>query len=428
MATEVIMPKNGMAMEEGKLIRWLKEVGDTVEKDDALIEIETDKITMEEPAAASGILLAKWAEEGETIPVLQTIGWIGAKGEAIPEKPAAAQAGAPVPAAADEAPASSAGPVITSGGAGIPATPYAKKLAGENGVTLEDIKNSGKDGVIYGRDVTEYVKATPLARKMAGDMGINLADVNGSGFGGKVTRGDLAMAPPAVPAASGGRRVPMSGMRKAVARNMMAAHTNIPPVTNNITADVTEFLALRAEVNTGREAKFSINDFILLAVAKSLRKNPQLLVSIEGDELIYHDNVHLGMAVALDEGLIVPVIKDADKMGLGCLAETAKDLAARAKEGKLGMDEYSGSTFTVSNLGMFGIESFTPIINLPESAILGVCGIRDELALLEDGSVSSRKKIGLSLTFDHRAMDGVPPARFLQTLKQMLENPFEILV
>ncbi len=423
MAFEVIMPKNGMDMKEGTLVKWLKKVGDHVEKDESLIEIETDKITMEEPSAFTGTLLAQLVPEGSTVPVLQTIGWIGEPGEKIPEAPASSSpSAASKPAAPVAAPASVPSSLK---GDGVAATPYAKKLAADNNIPLGEIPPSGKHGEIVGADV-EAVLATPLAKRIAADKGIDLHTVEGTGFGGKITRDDVLRAGVTEPKGDD-TVIRMNGMRKAVARNMADASL-VPTVTENMDIDVTEMLKLRASVNEGREVKFSINDFILKAVAKALAANKGMLVSMgENDTFIQHSHVNIGMAVALDEGLIVPVITDADQLGLEALANKAKDLAARARSGGLSQSEYTGSTFSVSNMGMFGISSFTPILNLPNAAILGVCAIRDELALL-DGQVTVRKVMGFSLTFDHRLLDGVPPAKFLVTLRGLLESPMSILL
>ena len=424
MAFEVIMPKNGMDMKEGTLVKWLKKVGDHVEKDESLIEIETDKITMEEPSAFTGTLLAQLVPEGATVPVLQTIGWIGEPGEKLPDAPASSPAAAPKASAAASAAAPAPAPASLKGD-GIAATPYAKKLAADNGIPLVEVTPSGKHGEIVGVDV-EAVLATPLAKRVAADKGIDLHAVEGTGFGGKITRDDVLRAGVTEPKGDD-TVIRMNGMRKAVARNMADASV-VPTVTENMDIDVTELLKLRAAVNEGREVKFSINDFVLKAVAKALAANKGLLVSMgENDTVVQHSHINIGMAVALDEGLIVPVIADADQLGLEALAEKAKELASRARSGGLSQSEYSGSTFSVSNMGMFGISSFTPLLNLPNAAILGVCAIRDELALV-DGQVTVRKIMGFSLTFDHRLLDGVPPAKFLVSLRGLLESPMSILL
>ena len=367
MATEVIMPKNGISMEEGKLIRWLKEVGDHVDKGEPLIEIETDKVTMEEPAAAEGYLLAKLAFEGDTIPVLVTIGWIGAKGEPIPEAAASAATSGPVPA-----------------------TPFAKFLAAEKGVSLAGLPLEPRFGAV--------TAAAVIAAAMLG--------------------------------AKEDRAIQMSGMRKTVMRNMLQAHALIPAVTQEVRADVTELVEMRARANEGRDDrrdKFTLTDFIVKAAAKALRLHPEIMVSLgEGDIVIQHARVNIGVAVALDEGLIVPVVGDADTLSLEEISAAVKDLAVRARAGKLLPGECAGSVLTVTNMGMFGVTSFTPIINMPNAAILGICAVEDELCFV-GGNVAARKKMTIPMTFDHRLMDGVPAAKFQGTVKRFLENPVSIL-
>lgn len=322
----------------------------------------------------------------------------------------------------------------------IPATPYAKLLSRQNGIDLSLAQPTGNYGAVRAADVMKVeatpsrAKATPLAKRMAQGMGIDITQVVGSGHGGKVTRADVLAARPKgdqpaakAPAQQGEKREGMSAMRKVVARRMLQSHTEIPPVTQVVRNDVTALMEARQKLNANGGRKYSMNDFILKAVAKALDSNRHMLVSIDGDEIIYKDNINLGMAVAIDSGLIVPVINDADKLTLEQLSDAAKDLAVRARENKLLPDEYRGNTFTVSNLGMFDVETFTPIINQPDAAILGVCSVFDELALV-DGAVVVRKVMRTCLTYDHRLLDGASAARFQKELKRLLENPIEILM
>lgn len=220
----------------------------------------------------------------------------------------------------------------------------------------------------------------------------------------------------------------LSGMRKVVAQRMYTSSYEIPPVTQTVKVDMTALVAFRKEINAQREQKLSLNDFVLKAVAKALRRCPFMLASLDGEQIIRRAHVNLGMAVAVDAGLIVPVIKDADRMGLEELSETARDYAARARNGGLTTDEYKNSTFTVSNLGMFGVESFTPIINQPDAAILGVNSLEDELCLKEDGSVGIRKVMRISLTYDHRLIDGAGAAKFEGCIRDLLQSPMDILL
>ena len=426
MATEVIMPKNGMSMEEGKLIRWLKEVGDHVDKGEPLIEIETDKVTMEEPAAAEGYLLAKLASEGETIPVLVTIGWIGAKGEKAP------QSETPAPSAeiktetpkAERLPERNVPAAAAALSGPVPATPYAKFLAAKKNVPLAGLPLDPRFGAVTADAVLE-------AAKVAAGEGLSVSDIIGSWHAGKVTRGDVLAHARSRTAATAPKQdtvIQMSGMRKIIMRNMIQAHALIPAVTQNVRADVTDLLELRNKANEGRDDKFTLTDFIVKAAAKALRLHPEIMVSLgDGDTVIQHSRINIGVAAALDEGLIVPVVMDADMLSLEEISASVKDLAGRARAGKLLPDEYTGSVLTVTNMGMFGVTSFTPIINMPNAAILGVCAVEDELCLA-GGNVIARKKMTIPMTFDHRLMDGVPAARFQGTVKRFLENPLSILL
>jgi pyruvate dehydrogenase E2 component (dihydrolipoamide acetyltransferase) len=282
------------------------------------------------------------------------------------------------------------------------------------------------------------VRISPLAKKTAAALGVAYESLVGSGPGGRIVQQDIlsraeqvhkaaASTSKAEVTVSAEKRVKLQGMRKVVGERMFKSHSEIPAVTQNMKIDVTELVELRRQINENREWKFTFNDFILKTVAKALAVNKHLLVSLDGNEIIYHEHVNLGMAVAVPEGLIVPVIRDADQLTLEAISRMAKDLAVRTREGKLGLDEYQGSIFTVSNLGMFGIETFTPIINQPEAAILGVYIIDDELAMAE-GTVIVRKKLHISLTFDHRLLDGATATQFQLAVKQLLEHPWEIFV
>ena len=434
MATEVIMPKNGMSMEEGKLIRWLKEVGDHVNKGEPLIEIETDKVTMEEPAAAEGYLLAKLASEGETVPVLVTIGWIGAKGERAPqsETPAPNAEIKTEPPKAERLPERNVPAAAAALFGPVPVTPYAKFLAAKKNVSLAGLPLDPRFGAVTAASVLEAAKkTTPLAAKVAAGEGLSVSDIIGSGYAGKITRDDVlsyARSRTAETAPKQDTVIRMSGMRKTIMRNMIEAHTLIPAVTQNVRADVTDLLELRNKANEGRDDKFTLTDFIVKAAAKALRLHPEIMVSLgEEDTVIRHARINIGVAAALDEGLIVPVVRDADMLSLEEISASVKDMGGRARAGKLLPDEYSDSVLTVTNMGMFGVTSFTPIINMPNATILGVCAVEDELCLA-CGNVTARKKMTIPMTFDHRLMDGVTAARFQGTVKRFLENPVSILV
>lgn len=222
--------------------------------------------------------------------------------------------------------------------------------------------------------------------------------------------------------------VKLVGMRKVVAERMTKSAQEIPTVTQNVKVDVTDLVAFRKEVNESLGVKYSMNDYVLKATAKALKNNKHILVSLDGNQIIKRAHVNIGMAVALDDGLIVPVIRDADRLSLSEISATAKDLAQRAKTNKLEMDEYKGSTFSISNLGMFGVETFNPIINQPDAGILGVCAVQDELVMDEEGNITKRQFMRISFTFDHRLIDGATAAKFELAVKELLENPMQILL
>lgn len=455
MAVEIIMPKAGMAMEEGTVIKWLKKIGEHVDSGEPLLEIETDKTSMEVESPAAGYLIKTLKDAGDVVPVTQVIGYLGELNEKVD-----AAAGTPVSAidsasagdAAKAAPAeeskaqvvSAAGArKLASQGGKVAATPAARRIALEKGIDLGTIAGSGSFGEIKAADVLNVraVNATPLARRIAEDQNIDLENIRGSGINGKIRKEDLGLAPaaqkaeaqPAVKAEAvntgkpTAARKPMKGMRKVIMDRMLKSHLEIPPVTLNMKADVTELVALREKLNNTLGMKISINDFILRATAMALSESPNINVSLEGNEVVYKTEINVGMAVALEDGLIVPVIRDADKLSLVQIAAKSKELAGKAKNGGLLPDDYTGGTFTVSNLGMFDVLSFTPIINQPEAAILGACAIDKELKMIDD-KIESRSMMGLSLTFDHRLVDGAQAAQFLKKIKLLLQEPLRVVV
>ena len=417
MAFEVLMPQLGLTMEEGTVSQWIKHEGDEVKTGDVIVEITTDKLTNEVVSEHDGVMLKIVAQEGEDIPGKGLLAYIGQPGEAVGgDAPApAAAAPAAAEAASAAAPAAAPAPVAAANGARIRISPLARKTAAKMGVDYSGIAGTGPSGRIVLKDIlaaAEAQKNAPAAETAP------------------------AAAPAAKPAAKsaglelmeGDTVVKLTGMRKVVAERMLASHTEIPPVTQNIKVDVTELMKFRKMLLAETGKKYSVNDLVLKATAKCLRQHPEMLVSFDGNQIIQRAHVNIGMAVALDTGLIVPVIRDADKMGLDEISATAKDLATRAKENKLGADEYKGSTFSVSNLGMFGIETFTPIINQPDAAILGVCAIQDELALDDEGNVVKKQVMRLSVTLDHRLLDGAVVAKFEMDLRDLLQNPMSILL
>ncbi len=412
MAYEVLMPQLGLTMEEGTVSQWVKHEGDPVKTGDVLLEITTDKLTNEVTSEHDGVLLRIVAQEGEDVPVKGLLCYVGQAGESVGDAPAAAPAAA-APAAAPAAPAAAPAAVPVAAGARLRVSPLARKTAAKLGVDLSKLTGSGPSGRIRQQDVLAAANAAQTAAPAPA----------------------AAAAPAARPAAKGGLElmegdtvVKLAGMRKVVAQRMLQSHTEIPPVTQNTKVDVTELMKFRKMLLAETGSKYSVNDLILKATAKCLRAHPEVLVSLDGDQIIQRAHVNLGMAVALDAGLIVPVIRDADRLGLDALSAAAKDLASRAKSNKLTPDEYKGSTFSVSNLGMFGIETFTPIVNQPDAAILGVCAVEDELVMDDQGGISKHQVMRLSFTYDHRLIDGAVAAKFVMALRDLLEKPMSIIL
>jgi len=414
-------------MEEGQLVQWLRAEGDTVASGDVIAEIETDKATMELVARGDGILRKIFVGPGGTAPVGAVIAVIGGKDEdisgiassagggavatALPPK-AAAKAETPAPAAAS-APAA----------APVPAAPAASAPAGENG----------------GR-----VKASPLARRLAEDMGVDLARVSGSGPGGRVVKRDIeaakvaGVAAPAAPAAVAAwvpneaeyTDVPSSQMRKTIAKRLAMSIGPIPTFYLTVDVDMTRVVAARARINAMLEKqglKISINDLVLKAVAGALRRHPECNAQWHDGFIRRFNAVHLGVAVAIDDGLITPVVKNAHAKGVAQLSAEVRELAGRARERKLQPEEYTGSTFSVSNLGMLSIQEFTAIINPPEAGILAI-GAMEERAVVVDGAVVVQPRMRITMSCDHRVIDGATGAVFLQTLQGMLEEPAAILL
>ena len=413
MAFEVLMPQLGLTMEEGTVSQWIKHEGDAVKTGDVILEITTDKLTNEVTSEHDGVLLKIVAQEGEDIPVKGLLAYIGQPGEAVGGAAAPAAATAPAAEAAPAAPAAAPAPVAAAGGARIRISPLARKTAAKLGVDYSHIAGSGSSGRITQRDILAAANAPKTAAPAAVEAAAAPAPAAKAGSL-ELMEGDTV--------------IKLAGMRKVVSQRMWASHNEIPPVTQNIKVDVTALMKFRKMLLAETGKKYSVNDLVLKATAKCLRQHPEMLVSLDGDQIIQRAHVNLGMAVALDAGLIVPVIRDADKLSLDALSAAAKDLAVRAKENRLGADEYKGSTFTVSNLGMFGIETFTPIINQPDAAILGVCAIHDELDMDDEGKLFKKQVMRLSCTLDHRLLDGSVVAKFEMDLRDLLEKPMSILL
>ncbi|HEX7057157.1 MAG TPA: dihydrolipoamide acetyltransferase family protein [Bacilli bacterium] len=442
MATEVFMPKLSMTMEVGTIVQWFKEEGDSIEAGEPLLEVLTDKIAIEVEAYVSGVLLKRYYGNDAVVPVNSVIGYIGEAGENVPDEPPAAggtqQEKETVEAVAEGEQASEEKHPDAAQGP-VRATPAARKAARDAGIRLADVVGTGPNGRIQRDDVLKLTaqnasadpetgpKATPLARKIAAAEQIDLGQISGTGANGKIVRADLPLSSEAAAPAM----QKFEGVRKIIGQRMAQSAFTAPHVTLHSEVDMNEAVKLRTKllplVEQATGLRLSYMELIVKAVALALRKHPDINVSLDGDYIRFHQDVHIGMAVAREEGLIVPVIRNADKKRLTELVETCKSLAKLARENKLAADQITGGTFTISNLGMYAVDAFTPIINQPESAILGV-GRITEKAVGVNGAIELRPMMALSLSFDHRVIDGAPAAAFLTSLKKILENPYELLL
>lgn len=431
--TEIFMPKAGMDMKEGRLIRWLKEIGDHVEKDESIMEIETDKITMEAEAPATGILLAKLIDDETTVPVLQTIGYIGQPGEKIPDAPVAAAdtpAAAPVEAAAETAAPASKLPVPNGS---VAATPYAKKLAAEKGVELAAVIASGPAGEVRASDVlaaaqSGAVNATALAKKYAEVNGVDLSAVSGTGHDGKIRKNDVLNA--AAPAQREITRIPLTPIRKAIARNMFNSLHSMAQTSDSVEIDVTELMALRQRLLAHKDelgTKITINDLLSYAAVKMLKTHPLANASFSDTEILCYPGVNLSMAVATDYGLTSPVVHGADRMSLVELSLAMRDLVVRARDRKLTADDQQGGTFTLTNMGIFPVDNFNPILPAPQSCIIGFGRCVEKPAVYQ-GQICIRTMMVLSVTYDHRVFDGGEVGSIMKTMKEYLETPELFLV
>lgn len=446
MASIVIMPKQGLMMEEGTITQWLKKEGEEVVAGTPLFEMETDKLTITMDAEASGTLLKIIHPEGDVVPITQPIAVIGTPGEDI-----SALVGGEAPAAAPAAAAEEAPVAVQSAPAAAPArapgervfsSPRARLRAEENGVDIAAVPGSGPDGLVIERDVNAYVAnkpaVTPLAANIAKAQGIDLAGVTGTGPNGKITTADLPGSAPAAASAAveeapasvqqtrGTHTEKMSGMRKAISKNMLASKETNAQTCHRMKVDMTAAIALRNQYKA-LGIKVSYNDIIVRACAKALQDMPIVNASVDGNNIIYHDYVNVGTAVSVPGGLIVPVIKDADIIGLTGIAEKSAELIEKARDGKLTDQDYHGGTFTVSSLGMFDLDDFVAIINPPESAILAVGKIAKTPVVVTNAEgedeIAIKSMCALCLSYDHRIIDGAEAAKFLQKLKNYLQNP-----
>lgn len=405
MATAVFMPKLSMTMETGTVIQWFKQEGDLIREGDVLLEVLTDKINIEVESYTTGTLLKIYYGADQVVPVNQVIGYVGEASENVPDAP-----------------------------------PPLEPSAGQE--EAEDPDNQpSKEETQAGESLNQKIRATPVARRMARENGIDLGQVHGSGPNGRVQKADIEhalsanVAKPASTRSESvtslpGQQVKVEGMRKVIAERMAASAYTAPHVTLSTEADMSQVIEVRStllptiEKLTGH--RLSYTEIIIKAVATALARHPKVNASLKGDVIQLHETINIGVAVAVTDGLLVPVIKQADQKGLAHLTTETKRLAGLARDGRLLPDDMRGGTFTISNLGMYAIDVFTPIINQPESAILGVGRIHEKPVGV-NGQIVLRPMMSLSLSFDHRVMDGAPAAAFLQEIKELLESPYHLL-
>ena len=428
---EVFMPKAGMDMKEGTLIRWLKNVGDQVELDEPIMEIETDKITMEAEAPGTGILLAKLVEDGATVPVLQVIGYIGQPGEKIPDAVGnAVSVSAPVSVEANQPAAALQVSGVVNGD--IAATPYAKTLAKDAGISLSGVSPSRPAGDIRAKDVQAAlekgtVSATPLAKKYAEADGVNLENVSGTGFGGKICKDDvLSSQAAAAPVVNEGPiHIPLTATRKAIARNMFNSLHTMAQTSDSVEIDVTELMNIRKRLVEKADVlgtKITVNDLLSYAAVKMLKTHPLANASFAETEIITYPYVNLNMAIATDYGLMSPVVRNADKMSLVDFSKALREIVVKARNKKLTPDDQKDGTFTITNMGIFPVDNFNPILPAPQSAIIGFGRCVDKPAVYQ-GQICIRTMMVFSITYDHRVFDGGEVGSIMATMKEYLETP-----
>ena len=421
---EITMPKLSDTMTEGTLLRWRKNKGDKVEVGDILAEVETDKATMEMEAFEEGVLTDIYVPEGGKVVVGAPIAVVLKEGEKLSDKPKAA----PAPAAA-EAPA--ARPSVSSG---RPITPRARAAALRAGGAVGNLN----EGV--------RVKASPLARKIADARGVRLAGLQGSGPGGRIIAFDVENAPVggAAPAAGGAspvaailptpiagmpeNRVPLSGMRRVIAERLLASKTQIPHFYLSIEINAAPMMAFRKEYIAASGGKITFNDIALAAVARAAMQKPKVNAAFAGDAIIEYGSVNLSVAIAVEDGLVTPVIRDAQNLSLKEISASVKDLALRARDKKLKPEEYAGGTITVSNLGSYGIEQFCAIVNPPQAAILAVGAIVKKPVVNDREEIEIGHRMSITLSGDHRVVDGAVAAEYMSALRKLLESPALLLL
>jgi len=428
MPVPVIMPKFEMAQESGKVLRWLKQEGEAVTKGEAILEVETDKVAMEVEAPASGTLVGIRAGPDEVVPIGQPIAYILLPGEVWEGAPGASPAASP---------------------AGAPrATPVAERIAQAHGVDLSAVPGTGPGGRVTKADVEAFlaqraaegkVKAAPAARRLARELGVDLQQVEGTGPGGRIQSEDVRRAAEALRAGVSPealeaparlairRRVPLAGMRRIIAERMSRSVREAPQFTVSIDVEMGRAMAIVEDLAAWAEReggpRVTLTALLVKACAWALRRHPALNATLEGEEILEWEDVNIGVAVAVPEGLVVPVIPEADRRGVWEIARMLEEKVGRAREGRLRPEDVQGGTFTLSNLGMYGIDRFTAILNPPQAGILAVGRVAKRPVVGEGDEVVVRPVATLTLTADHRVIDGAQAAQFMDDLRWVLERP-----
>lgn len=446
MAKAIIMPRFGMTQEDATIVRWLKQEGDRLESGDPICEVTTDKVNMEVEASVDGILAGLRYAEGETVPVTEIIAYILAEGEDLPAGPPSTSSAPTPPVELEQASPSEA---IRRAMPDVRATPLARRIAEAASVDLATVQPSGTDGKITRQDVERYlserrsgdepgkVRATPAARRLARQNQIDLGQIRGTGLAGRVQGWDVQAAiaqpmpsaqsvqpqvPATAPFVEGTNEIKLEGMRRTIAQRMQASWQQIPHIMFTVDIEMTQAEAMRQRFNIRFGGGISMTAVLVKACAAALRQHPVLNSYFREDRILVMPEVNVGVAVALDQGLIVPVVRQADEKGLLQLGQEVSDLSRRARDGALRPDDVVEGTFTLTNLGMLGVDHFTAIINPPQVAILAVGRIAPRFVPDEAGRPTLRSMMTVTLSVDHRAVDGAVAARFLATLKGILET------
>lgn len=424
--TEVIMPKMGDGMEEGTLLEWLKKDGDQVKHGDIIGTIQTDKATLELESPGKGILTAIILKEGETVPVGKPIALILKDGESVPAGWGSGSTSAPTaPAAAEEAAPAAASvsseAVAPAAEGRIKASPLAKKIAQEAGVNLTMVTGTGPGGRIVEKDVKEALAA----------QSTKMPDFSQTAPAASAAPAAKSAAVPAAPAfvATPGvdQKLPLSRLRTIIAQRTQQSKQEAPHFYVTLEVDLENILALRDQFKKDESGNVSINDYVIKATALALAQMPEVNASFGGDHVLVHGSIHMGIAAAVPEGLLVPVIKHADQKTLRQISADSKSLVSKAREGKLGLDEMSGSTFSISNMGMLNVDAFGAIINGPNAGIIAIASAKKVAVVMPDGSIQARTRMNITGSFDHRVLDGAVGAAFMNLVRDYLEHPTRLL-